>query len=128
MSTAQVPVTSKVSPDLLGLQDKEGARSRTWLLPLLRQHVANAPLDFWGAHLLPLARYLLQRATAPAASSADRLAAMQCLALEAQIWNTLPSFCNWPTDLEDAFRQPPAPTDFFHHPLLSVSTCMRSCC
>lgn len=35
-----------------GLEGRPGAEPRTWLLPLLRKHVAGAPLQFWAGELL----------------------------------------------------------------------------
>ena len=91
---------------LQGQAGSEGPQARTWLLPLLRHHVNGAPLGFWGTSLLPMARALGNRGAEAAAahSNTARLVALQARALETQIWNTLPAFCNWPTDTAQAFR------------------------
>ncbi|KAK9818389.1 hypothetical protein WJX72_011834 [[Myrmecia] bisecta] len=80
------------------------ADARTWMLPFLRQHVRGARLDFWGRHLAPIARALGSRAAQAAAVAARRMEALQCRALELQIWATLPSFCSWAEDTAEAFR------------------------
>ncbi|BDA46153.1 RRP12-like protein [Coccomyxa sp. Obi] len=73
--------------------------ARTWLLPMLRQHVSNARLGFWGSVLLPLARRMGSTAANPAHPHA-----LACRALEAQLWNCLPSFASWPEDTATAFQ------------------------
>ncbi len=77
---------------------------RTWMLPLLRQHVRGARLDFWGRQLAPLARHMGARAAHAAAASNRRMEALKCRALELQLWATLPSFCSWAEDTAEAFR------------------------
>jgi ribosomal RNA-processing protein 12 len=90
----------------LPLQLKEGvegaAEPRTWLLPMLRRHVRGARLSYWGAALLPLARALGTRA-AGATAAGDKLLALHCHTLEAQIWAALPAFCSWPADGAEAY-------------------------
>jgi hypothetical protein len=90
----------------LPLQLKEGidgtAEPRTWLLPMLRRHVRGARLGYWTAALLPLARALGGRAAA-AAAAGDKLLALHCHTLEAQIWAALPAFCSWPADAAEAY-------------------------
>ncbi|KAL3148459.1 hypothetical protein ABBQ38_013906 [Trebouxia sp. C0009 RCD-2024] len=78
--------------------------ARTWLIPLLRQHVQQAHLAYWGSELLPLARALGSRAALAQQSPARQLEAQQCRALELQLWNTLQSFCSWALDTSTAFR------------------------
>ncbi|DBA66455.1 TPA: hypothetical protein ACH3X2_002431 [Trebouxia sp. C0005] len=78
--------------------------ARTWLIPLLRQHVQGAHLAYWGSELLPLARALGSRAALAQQSPGRQLEAQQCRALELQLWNTLQSFCSWALDTATAFR------------------------
>ena len=85
-------------------QGLEGrAEARTWLLPMLRQHVSGAELGFWGRTLLPLARRMGGRA-AQARAAGRQLEGLQCAALEAQLWASLPAFARWPCDAPQAFR------------------------
>jgi len=85
----------------LPLQLKEGidgtAEPRTWLLPMLRRYVRGARMGYWTGALLPLARALGGR-SATAAAAGDKLVALHCHTLEAQIWAALPAFCSWPAD------------------------------
>jgi len=72
--------------------------------------VAGARLGFWAAELLPLARRLGARTAAAAGGGGGgdpagaQLAALQCRALEAQLWATLPAFASWPVDGAAAFK------------------------
>ena len=81
----------------------EDDAARTWMLPLLRMHVTGAHLDFWGQQLLVVARKLGTRAAAAGKGGRDQEAQV-CSALEGQIWGTLPSFCRWAQDADDALR------------------------
>jgi ribosomal RNA-processing protein 12 len=79
------------------------AEARTWLLPLMRQHVTGANLGYWGSVLLPTGRgvinYALQFMKLSAAGSSDaQEQEMQFRALEKQVWATLPAFARWPRD------------------------------
>ena len=87
------------------MQALEGkGEARTWLIPLLRQHVQGAHLAYWGSELLPLARALGSRAALAHQSPGRQVEAQQCRALELQLWNTLQSFCSWALDTSTAFR------------------------
>ena len=76
------------------------ADARTWLLPMLRAHVRQAHLGFWGSHLLPLARSFGHQA----ATQSNGLAKLQCSAVEGQLWACLPAYVTYPHDGADAFR------------------------
>ena len=94
--------TTHAHAQVVFLQAKDGEDSHLWLLPLLRQHVCNKSLGFWGDAMLPVARSLIERAAA--LSGAQQAEVVQLRALEMQIWNLLPSFCIWPKDVGAAFR------------------------
>ena len=84
-----------------GMQELEGRdKARTWLLPLLRQHACHCQLAYWCTALLPLARQM----GGLAAAGGTNLRAMQCRALEAQLWACLPAFASYPTDMPEALR------------------------
>lgn len=84
-------------------QVAEDDTARTWMLPLLKMHVTGAHLNFWGQQLLVVARKLGTRAAAAGKGGRDQEAQV-CSALEGQIWGTLPSFCRWAQDADDALR------------------------
>lgn len=94
--------------DVLPLMLEEGLvgkeQARTWLLPLLRMHVRNARIGYWMEAMFPLARRLGGRAAHAKGTSSREQEMKVCLALERQIWATLPSFCSWPNDAAEAFE------------------------
>ncbi|KAF8071289.1 uhpC [Scenedesmus sp. PABB004] len=79
-----------------------GGEARTWLLPALRRHVRGAPLGFWSAQLLPLARQMGAAAGAASGGGRKGLAAA-CHALELQLWGSLQAFASWPTDAPEVY-------------------------
>lgn len=88
---------------LLPMQLEEGlngqAEARPWMLPLLRIYTREAQLSYWIDELLPVAVDMAARA---ASSSNDREYSI-CSTLDKQIWDTLPSFAVWSTDVGSAF-------------------------
>ncbi|KIZ06209.1 Ribosomal RNA-processing protein 12 [Monoraphidium neglectum] len=69
---------------------------------MMRRHVRGARLAYWTGALLPLARALGGRSAA-AAAAGDKLVALHCHTLEAQLWAALPAFCSWPADAAAAY-------------------------
>ncbi|KAM3835428.1 RRP12-like protein isoform 1-T1 [Vipera latastei] len=76
---------------------------RSWLLPVLRDHIQSAPLAFFSSHFLPLAASLKNRATELAQAGQD-LEAKIYNTLQWQIWTLLPSFCSHATDVVLSFK------------------------
>ncbi|XP_063163096.1 RRP12-like protein [Candoia aspera] len=76
---------------------------RSWLLPVLRDHIQSAPLAFFSSHFLPLAASLKNRATELAQAGQD-LEAKIYDTLQWQVWTLLPSFCNHATDVAISFK------------------------
>lgn len=91
-------VLSTLPLNLTGSGDKVG---RAWLLPILRDHVRLASLQYYQKNILPIAdhfRLLI--------NESQNQQSMQCKVFETiidQIWSLLPAFCELPTDLETAF-------------------------
>ena len=46
----------------LGLDTTQQGPLRLWLLPLLKAHIRNTELDFFGGYFLPMAKHLKERA------------------------------------------------------------------
>ena len=67
---------------------------------MLRQHAHGTQLLYWCQALMPLARKM----GALAAAGGSSMRAMQCRALEGQLWACLPAFASYPTDMPEAFR------------------------
>ena len=81
-----------------------GQPGRAWLLPVLRDHVANTELAHFRSEFVPLSEIMFQRVI----ENGMQEKSMQNKILETlieQIWALLPGYCNSPTDLIDAFDQ-----------------------
>jgi len=82
-------------------QDYEFRRS--WLLPVLRDHISRTELAFFVEYFLPLAARFLDRSNFSATQS-DAVGQKTYEVLTYQIWSLLPGFCNSPTDLASSFK------------------------
>uniref|UniRef100_A0A8C4E3N0 Ribosomal RNA processing 12 homolog n=1 Tax=Dicentrarchus labrax TaxID=13489 RepID=A0A8C4E3N0_DICLA len=71
---------------------------RSWLVPVIRDHVKNTHLGFFVSYFLPLATTLKQRG-----KPSDRNLRSVCLPFS-QIWTMLPGFCTCPVDLLTSFK------------------------
>lgn len=76
---------------------------RSWLVPVIRDHVKNAHLGFFASHFLPLATTLKQRAE-ELEQAGQKLEAKVYLTLQLQIWTMLPGFCTCAVDLVASFK------------------------
>uniref|UniRef100_A0A672G1Y3 Uncharacterized protein n=1 Tax=Salarias fasciatus TaxID=181472 RepID=A0A672G1Y3_SALFA len=76
---------------------------RSWLVPVIRDHVKNTCLGFFASHFLPLANTLKQRAE-ELEQAGQKLEAKVYLTLQLQIWTMLPGFCTCPVDLVASFK------------------------
>ncbi|XP_041066217.1 RRP12-like protein [Carcharodon carcharias] len=76
---------------------------RSWLIPVIRDHVKHTQLTFFNKYFLPLAANLKNRAL-ELAQSGHPLEAKIYDTLQWQIWTLLPGFCTKPTDTVVAFK------------------------
>ncbi|XP_028586368.2 RRP12-like protein [Podarcis muralis] len=76
---------------------------RSWLLPVLRDSIRDAPLAFFSSYFLPLAATLKHRAT-ELDEAKRHLEAKIYDTLQWQIWTLLPGFCSQPTDVVSSFK------------------------
>ncbi|KAM7385637.1 hypothetical protein PAMP_001711 [Pampus punctatissimus] len=76
---------------------------RSWLVPVIRDHVKNTHLGFFNSYFHPLASTLKQRAE-ELEESAQKLEAKVYQTLQLQIWTMLPGFCTCPVDLLVSFK------------------------
>uniref|UniRef100_A0A673BP20 Ribosomal RNA processing 12 homolog n=1 Tax=Sphaeramia orbicularis TaxID=375764 RepID=A0A673BP20_9TELE len=76
---------------------------RSWLVPVIRDHVKNTHLGFFTSYFLPLASTLKQRAE-ELEQAGQKLEAKVYQTLQLQIWTMLPGFCTCPVDLMDSFK------------------------
>ncbi|CAG6017279.1 unnamed protein product [Menidia menidia] len=76
---------------------------RSWLIPVIRDHVKNTNLGFFTSYFLPLASTLKQRAE-ELEKDEKKLEAKVYQTLQLQIWTMLPGFCTCPVDLLASFK------------------------
>ncbi|XP_057703940.1 RRP12-like protein [Corythoichthys intestinalis] len=76
---------------------------RSWLVPVIRDHVKNTHLSFFISYFLPLASTLKQRAE-ELEQAGQNLEAKVYQTLQLQIWTMLPGFCTCPVDLVSSFK------------------------
>ncbi|VDL70679.1 unnamed protein product [Nippostrongylus brasiliensis] len=74
--------------------------TRSWIIPVLRVNLHNAPLSYFSSHILPLAMKIYRRL-----GSLDPVPQRLYMTLQVQLWELLPSFCDSPSDLEKSFPQ-----------------------
>ncbi|XP_063048253.1 RRP12-like protein [Engraulis encrasicolus] len=75
---------------------------RSWLVPVIRDHVKHTQLAFFTSYFLPLANTLKIRAE-ELEQSGQKLESKVYDTLQQQIWTMLPGFCQSPTDVAAAF-------------------------
>lgn len=83
------------------------AEGRTWMIPLLKMHMRGGRLGFWLEQLYPLIVAIEERRMKAQSASEHSKQASTLLALELQLWSTLPSFSSWAEDIPTAFRYVP---------------------
>ncbi|XP_068923227.1 RRP12-like protein [Petaurus breviceps papuanus] len=76
---------------------------RSWLLPVIRDHVRNTRLGFFTSYFLPLAATLKNRAT-ELSQEGRTMESKIYDTLQWQIWTLLPGFCTKPTDVAASFK------------------------
>lgn len=87
----------------LGLEDGANpGKARAWLLPLLKPSITNTRLGHFKEVFVPLSAQMF--AKAEAARAGDKgMEAKVWETLVGQIWALLPGYCEYPTDLIQAF-------------------------
>ena len=76
---------------------------RSWMLPLLKDHIEKTELSYFSTSLLPLAKKLKEKSNYFKASK-KMIESKIFENLQSQIWSMLPGFCDFATDLQDAFK------------------------
>uniref|UniRef100_A0A7M4F4E7 Ribosomal RNA processing 12 homolog n=1 Tax=Crocodylus porosus TaxID=8502 RepID=A0A7M4F4E7_CROPO len=81
----------------LGIDGREETLDfpRSWLLPVLRDHIRGARL---GSQLI------LSTAAVELAQDGKTLESKIYDTLQGQVWSLLPGFCRWPTDVVSSFK------------------------
>lgn len=87
----------------LGLEEGSNpAKARAWLLPLLKPSITNTRLGHFREVFVPLSAHLFAKAEAARASDKG-MEAKVWETLVGQIWALLSGYCEYPTDLVEAF-------------------------
>ncbi|XP_028916752.1 RRP12-like protein [Ornithorhynchus anatinus] len=76
---------------------------RSWLLPVIRDHVRGTRLGFFTSYFLPLAMTLKSRAD-ELAQAGSTVESKIYDTLQWQVWTLLPGFCTQPTDVATSFK------------------------
>nr|KAF6425645.1 ribosomal RNA processing 12-like protein [Molossus molossus] len=76
---------------------------RSWLLPVIRDHVRETRLAFFTTYFLPLATTLKNKAM-DLAQQGRTVESKIYDTLQWQIWTLLPGFCTKPTDVASSFK------------------------
>ncbi|CAL9687917.1 unnamed protein product [Knipowitschia caucasica] len=76
---------------------------RSWLIPVIRDHVKNTQLGFFNSYFLPLASTLKKRAE-ELEQAGQKLESKVYQTLQLQIWTMLPGFCTGCVDLVASFK------------------------
>uniref|UniRef100_A0A2K5F4J1 Ribosomal RNA processing 12 homolog n=1 Tax=Aotus nancymaae TaxID=37293 RepID=A0A2K5F4J1_AOTNA len=76
---------------------------RSWLLPVIRDHVQETRLGFFTTYFLPLANILKSKAM-DLAQAGHTVESKIYDTLQWQIWTLLPGFCTRPTDVAASFK------------------------
>ncbi|KAM4852776.1 RRP12-like protein isoform 2-T2 [Thomomys bottae] len=76
---------------------------RSWLLPVIRDHVRETRLAFFTTYFLPLANTLKSKAM-DLAQAGSTVESKIYDTLQWQIWTLLPGFCTRPTDVAASFK------------------------
>ncbi|KAJ8014068.1 hypothetical protein DPEC_G00036410 [Dallia pectoralis] len=76
---------------------------RSWLIPVIRDHVKNTNLSYFTSYFLPLAVTLRERAE-DLERAGQKLEAKVYKTVQLQIWTMLPGFCLGPLDLLVSFK------------------------
>lgn len=76
---------------------------RSWMVPVVRDHVKNTHLAFFTSYFLPLAS-TLQKRSEELKQAGQKLEAKVYATLQQQIWTMLPGFCTCPVDLLTSFK------------------------
>uniref|UniRef100_A0A0K0DAM2 NUC173 domain-containing protein n=1 Tax=Angiostrongylus cantonensis TaxID=6313 RepID=A0A0K0DAM2_ANGCA len=69
--------------------------TRSWMIPILRVNLHNAPLEFFSSYFLPLAMKIHRYFSV----------LLLIVVIFSQLWELLPSFCDSPSDIEKSFPQ-----------------------
>lgn len=82
-----------------------GQPGRAWMLPILRDSIFNTKLGHFRSEMVPLSEVFFQRVVDFGQDREKTVEIKIFETLVGQIWDLLPSYCDLPTDLTEAFDQ-----------------------
>ena len=86
------------------IKPQEGQPGRAWLLPVLRDNIANTHLAHFRSEFIPLSEAMFQKILDH--GSAEKTMEIKIFeTIVQQTWSLLPGYCNLPLDLTVAFDQ-----------------------
>ncbi|KAJ1799609.1 pre-rRNA processing protein [Coemansia sp. RSA 2399] len=92
----------RILPLNIDAANRQNEVGRAWLLPIMKNHIRNAPLGYFKSTLLPIADSLAAQSLRFTAQGRE-IEAKVFVALCHQVWALLSGFCNVPSDIIDAF-------------------------
>ncbi|XP_003738817.1 RRP12-like protein [Galendromus occidentalis] len=94
-------VLEKVPLNITGVNDDDSF-PRSWLLPILRDHIRETELKFFIEYFFPFAGNL-SKAETKARNEGKKHLEVCYRALGNQVWSLLPAFCTKTSDVEETF-------------------------
>ncbi|KAI5955976.1 RRP12 [Candida theae] len=88
----------------LNLTGEGNGPGRAWLLPILRDNVRFAELEFFKTQILPTVDFFEAKIAASGDTASMNAKIFQTII--DQVWSLLPRFCDLPRDLTTAFDEP----------------------
>ena len=80
-----------------------GQQGRAWLLPLLRDSISSTRLGHFKEEMVPLSEAMFQRVLDHQGEKTMEVKIYETIV--AQVWSTLPGYCDLPLDLIESFDQ-----------------------
>ncbi|XP_051150199.1 uncharacterized protein LOC127264739 [Andrographis paniculata] len=87
----------------LNLEDEDLSESNLWLFPILKQYTVGAHLQFFSKSILPLVEKMKQK-SAVLEQEGKLQSARSIDGIVYSLWSLLPSFCNFPVDTSESFK------------------------
>ncbi|KAH9313994.1 hypothetical protein KI387_022621, partial [Taxus chinensis] len=86
----------------LNFDDEDLIEPNAWLLPVLKQHIVGAHLQYFTLRIFPLARKLHELSRKLSADGKS-ITSQKAEAYIHPLWDLLPSFCNYSMDTAECF-------------------------
>ena len=94
-------------------EDEVLSGCRTWLFPLLQEHVCNTELGFFLERFIPLSQRFADQGQKSMRERNDPEKGKAFALVWRQIWDLLPAFCRAPVDLKEVRSRPASGSRWF---------------